>query len=154
MKRSPLQPIGEVLARAAPPMDQLVTKARHLVAINQTVIEHLDAPIHRHCRVANTSADTVVIEADSPAWSTKARFHAPEILAVLRERCGLATLRTARVRVAVPDTEPISPTKPAERRPSPASADIIRQTALAIEDPRLRHALLRLSRSTALASLD
>lgn len=126
-------------------LPRLLQQAQRLQEFTQTLVGTLPPSVGEHCRVGNIAGDTVVLVTDSPAWSTRLRFHTPEILAHFRKRHGLE-LRSVRIRVHSPETLQGAP-HPVSRRPilSPHSAAIIKQAALGIDDPGLRRALLRLA---------
>jgi hypothetical protein len=89
--------------------------------------------------------DTAVIATDSPAWLSKIRYLAPELLRILRAAPGLATLQHIQFKVipaAAAHPAPLPPHRPTLSR---QGADILRSTASGIEDPQLSAALRRLA---------
>lgn len=77
---------------------QLVERAREAGELDARVRALLPGDLAAHVTGAVQREDTVVILADSAAWASRIRFHAPELLARLGPRFDGAVTR---VRVKV-----------------------------------------------------
>lgn len=147
-----------------PVFEQLTPKilrnAEKLLQINQLVHASLPPAAQPHCRVSGIDAHTLRIVVDSPAWATRLRQLAPQILSELQKQrhspCwgqDLSRLIPEHLRHIKVISRPGQAEKPARRQTakvrrtiSPQAAHQVQQTAAYIEDPRLRAALLRLAR--------
>jgi len=139
------QPLTTLLCNENSGLSRLLQRARQLQQLTDALAAILPQPVHGHCRVGNVSGDTLVLVTDSPAWSTRLRFHTPAILEHLKETHGLA-LHGVRIRVHPPELP--RQIKRVARNPTlgSESAALLRQTAQGISDPDLKQALLRLAR--------
>ena len=144
MPRSPFTSMRELVSHTGGPFRGLLQRARDLERVDGLIRQHLGTPLNRHCRLANLTPRSVVLHADSPVWSARLRYRTPEILALLRWRLQDPGLREAQVRVRPPGEPPAR--APGRPRLSAGTATLLRSVAEAIEDPRLRQALLRLAR--------
>lgn len=143
--KQPFLPLTTLLNNESSGLSRLLQRARQLQQLTDTLSAILPQAVYGHCHVGNVSGDTLVLITDSPAWSTRLRFHAPAILEHLKETHGLALHR---VRIRVHPSERPRQIKRAARNPTlgPESAALLRQTAQGISDPGLKQALLRLAR--------
>lgn len=80
---------------------RLVSRARQAGELDGRVRALLPAELARHVTGAVRHDDTVVILADSAAWATRIRFHAPELVERLAPRFDGAVTRV-RVKVRPP----------------------------------------------------
>ena len=137
------QPLSKLLRPKDRHLNALVERGRLLIRLTESIRACLPLPCAEHCRVANCDDGQLVIAADSPAWSARLRFHAPELTRQLKHQYGL---EIRRVRVVVsPAIETLTPKRHLRRDLSHKSAELLHQTAAGIEDPGLRAALLRLA---------
>lgn len=122
---------------------------QHTVFLNeveQSLLRFLDSTLRAHCKIANYHNGTIVLHCDSPAWSTKLRYHTPAILDHLKTQCGLDTLKTVRIRVK-PAAGISASVKPGRRLTlSSSSSTLLTQVADATTDDDLRLSLLRIAR--------
>lgn len=135
---APARPLQRLLDGS---LQELTERARMLGRLTAEV-RRLAPEIGRHCRVANLRAGMLVIQVDSPAWATRLRYQGPALVRQLRRR-GHSEIQEVRIQVA-PEA---GPQAPAPRRPrlSPASGELLQQTADAVEGDALRAALRRLA---------
>jgi len=112
--------------------------------ISAVVEANLPAPMNRHCRVANVTDGVLVLVSAGTGWSTRLRFHAPQLLDALRARPGLGHLREIRVRPAPPKAVEAGEALRIPHLPAQAARHL-RAAADAISAPALRAALLRLA---------
>ncbi len=125
-------------------LNQLVRRARYLESVDKALQELLGPSLAGHCRVANVTRDSLVLQTASAAWGSRLRYLAPSILQRLSKQLGWSRVKHTKVQVrpeAFPERE-----KPARRAHlSRESATLLREVAQNTEDPGLRDALLRLS---------
>ena len=119
-------------------------RIRYLESVDEALQQLLGPSLAGHCRVANITRDSLVLQAASAAWGSRLRYLAPSLLQQLSKRLGWNEVKHTKVQVrpeAFPERE-----KPARRAHlSRKSAAMLREVAENTEDPRLRDALLRLS---------
>jgi hypothetical protein len=102
----------------------LLQHAGLLTQLQQLLAAALDPALAAHFQVANLRQNRLVLLASSPAWATRLRMQAADVLAILR-RSGHPELVEVEVRVA-PLTAPPAP-QPGKKALSPAA-----QQALAL----------------------
>lgn len=151
MHQNTLEVLNRQAAQPTSALGQLLTHVKRLKTINRTLQTCLEPPLNYHCRVANATADRLVLHADSPIWLTKLRYALPEIRERLRNTCELPP--QCQIQLRVQPCEPTFPDPPIKHRLylSAPSAALIRDAALSIENPKLQKALLRLTRHAPLA---
>lgn len=137
------QPLAKLLRPKDRHLGALVERGRLLTRLTESIRACLPVPCSEHCRVANFHDGQLVLAADSPAWSARLRFHAPELTRLLKRQHGLG-VRQVRVMVS-PPIDTLIPKRSARRDLSHKSAELLQQTAAGIDDPELRSALLRLA---------
>jgi hypothetical protein len=95
---SPMSNLGSILQHAA-----------FLAQLQQLLAAALDPALAAHFQVANARQDRLVLLASSPAWATRLRMQAADVLAILR-RSGRTGFNEIEVRVAplVPQPAPQS----------------------------------------------
>jgi hypothetical protein len=133
-------------------LNQLYTHAKDICTLNEKLHNYLPASLSSHCTVANYSADTLIVNADTSAWASKLRNRIPDILDYARHECGLSKLISVRIRVS-PNRSNTHFTLPGTELARKASlskksAEFIASVATSIEDPALRESILRISKNT------
>ncbi|WP_456404204.1 DUF721 domain-containing protein [Thiolapillus sp.] len=110
-------------------------------ALLEEIRQLLPAPLAQHCIHARISGVRLVLHTDSPVWSTRLRFHAPQIIqSAKRQAPNLAGLD---IRICPPEI--IRPgRKPLGSLPEKTAA-LVNQLADSIDDQAIRAALKRLS---------
>ena len=107
----------------------------------------LPAPIDEQIENAVMHSRTLTLWVNSPVWASRLRYLAPQLLRQLKQE-GII-LDRIQPRIQVQEVQ-----RPFRRRPSrkiqlsSGSAEVLRQTADALQDRPLREALMRLSRHT------
>lgn len=124
----------------------LTAQVRQLAVIERQVRACLPADLAEHCQVAGIGDGCLRLATDSPAWAARLRFQGPRLLKQLTHQ-GLTALRTVQVRIIPLAAKPAPPS----RKPHLANenAQLLEQTAKAIDDPGLAQALRRLARHRA-----
>lgn len=100
----------------------------------------LPADLAQHCAAAQLRERTLVLHTDSPAWATRLRYLAPQLISVLADE--YPALREIKVRLLIEQSAP-PPPKNAPRR-SDDAARIIRASAGYAKPGPLADALRRL----------
>ncbi|HHC71261.1 MAG TPA: DUF721 domain-containing protein [Thiotrichales bacterium] len=139
------QPLGNLL-NASGGIHRLLEQARAQQALLGRVRALLPAPLDRHCVAALERKGQLLLYTDSPAWSSRLRFHSRALERRLRAD-GLPVGRI-RVRVSLPDRprgDSPPPVSGPGRTLSRENAALIRTVAGGIRDHGLRAALERLA---------
>lgn len=77
--------VGEVITGTGP-LKALVERARDLRALQAVLATRLGSDFSRYCQVAGLREDgTLVLVAGSPAWATRFRYLAPDLVTWARE---------------------------------------------------------------------
>ena len=136
--------IRDLLTRRSDRLFQLQQHAAELARIRQALQQVLPVPLRDRFMVAAFDRDTLVLIADGTAWAARLRFQIPVLRSAARERCGLPSLKSIRIKVSPPDRRPAS--APRKLRLSGGAAESLRRSAESTTDEALRASLLRLSR--------
>lgn len=136
------RPLSGTLTEPGSVLAGLRREAERLRRQEAVLRQVLPAPLRKHCRLARVNRDTVVVVTDSPAWGNQLRFLGPALCEALSETAGYRPQRL-QVRVVSPPPEPPTTTP---RRLSEQAGRHLESAARAQTDPRLREALLRLSK--------
>jgi len=137
--------LSRILAAPDNGLQPLIDHARHLQSLTDALRRGIDQPFSDHISLGNVRGDTAVIAVDSPAWLSKIRYLGPALLHILQQQPGLASLQKIQFKV-VPNAA-LPPSPPSHRAVlSRRGADILKNAATGMEDPKLAAALLRLAR--------
>ncbi|MCP4041693.1 MAG: DUF721 domain-containing protein [Gammaproteobacteria bacterium] len=123
---------------------QLVRQAGYLEQVNRSLQIYLEPALRGHCIVANIRKETLVLQADSPAWASRLRFLGPSILQNLSRNFGWENVSRTKVIVRPPDYTS-SQSRSRQPRISPRTAELLHQVGEDIDDDDLREAFLRLA---------
>jgi hypothetical protein len=131
-------------------LNKLYTHAKDICVLNEKLHNYLDPNLSRHCSIANYSADTLLVNAETSAWASKLRNHIPDILDFARHQCGLTKLISVRIRVSpIPNNTTQADTHSTRKASlSKKSAEFIESVASSIHDPALRESILKISKNT------
>ncbi len=129
----------------SPGLERLVRRARYLEMVDKALQQILGTSLAGHCRVANISRDTLILQTASVAWGSRLRYLAPRLLEQLSRQLGWDRIKHTKVQVR-PEAFPQRETPARRAHLSRQSAALLRDVANGTEDPDLRDALLRLSR--------
>lgn len=106
----------------------------------------LPPPLDEHCLLAVLDAGVLTLTTDSPVWSSRLRFFAPEIQRTLKPKYG--DIGSCRVRVRPTAVAPRIE-KPRRLRLSEETQQLLVDAAAGIEDVDLATALRRLAKAGA-----
>jgi len=134
-------------------LNKLYIHARDICALNEKLHNHLAPSLSSHCTVANYTAETLTINANTSAWASKLRYCIPDILDYARQECGLSSLKSVRIKVSPghdSTTQPDLPGNEPGRKAflSKESAEFIENVATSITDPALRESIFKISKNT------
>jgi hypothetical protein len=113
--------------------EQLLSEARRA----------LPPPLSAHCLHAVLAAGVLTLTTDSPVWSSRLRFFAPELARSLAPRYG--AIASCRVRIQPPAVTLCAAPAPKHRLSATTKQHLL-DTAAGIEDADLAAALRRLAR--------
>jgi hypothetical protein len=122
----------------------LKQRANRLRELNRHLYSILPAEFHGHIQVANLHRDLITLEADSPAWASRVRYHSNDLTRRLSVTTGL-TIKSLKLRIQPAASKPGQ----IKRKPltiSGHSARRFESLAGAISHPDLKRALLNLSK--------
>lgn len=143
MKRSRRpRPVSGTLTEPGSLLATLRQEAERLRRQEEILIWTLPQALRGHCRLARVSRDAVVLVTDSSAWGSQLRFLGPVLCEALKDSVGY---RPQRLRVHVVSPAPQQPAA-TPRRLSAQAGDHLESAARVQSDPRLKEALLRLSK--------
>ncbi|MGD8711662.1 MAG: DUF721 domain-containing protein, partial [Thiohalophilus sp.] len=94
-------PLYKLLRGEKNQLADLVTTARELRQLDNLLSTVLDQPLTDHCRIARYDAETLVIQVDSPVWSSRLRYYIPTLLQELKQNIqSLQGLKSIKLHVA------------------------------------------------------
>lgn len=133
-------------------LNKLYTHAKDIFALNEKLHNYLAPNLSSHFSIANYSADTLTINADTSAWASKLRNRIPDILDYARHECGLSKLISVRIRVSPNHNNTTHASLPGSGLARKAflskkSAEFIASVATSIQDPALRESFLKISKN-------
>ena len=133
-------------------LNDLYTHAKDICALNEKLHNYLAPTLSSHCSIANYSAETLTVNADTSAWASKLRNRIPDILAYARQECGMSKLITVRIRVSPKQNNTSQSDLPSSKLTKKAflskkSAEFIESVATSIQDPALRESILKISKN-------
>lgn len=149
MKETKTQAATSYLESATHDLKFIYDKIRALKLIQEKVQKHLDPSLAKHCQVANLANNKLVILVTNGSIATQLRYQSAELLNKFRHDASLQHVREVECKVRtnqLKSNEPVS-TYEVERL-SEDTAEIVREMAETIEDPRLRDIMLRISQRT------
>lgn len=123
---------------------KLIQHIEFLKDLEQKFLSFLAPPLNKHCTVANYANDTLVLHTDTPAWASKIRYNTPRLLLFLQNECGLAALKTIRIKV-VPLPSQYARLTNKSWKLDEHTAGLIWQAAATITDESLRQSLQKIS---------
>jgi hypothetical protein len=132
------------LLQDKPTLQRLASEIRRQERLLADIRRCLPADLGRHCLSTLVRDDVLVVHVSSPAWATRLRYLAPQLVEVLRPE--YPGLRSVQARLLVNRTGKTGPTRPSALH-SPQAAAIIHGSAEHTSDPALQDALRRLGRA-------
>lgn len=138
MARS-LKPVRHLL-QDKPSLQRIERELKAQKTLLTDVRQCLPADLAKHCAAAQLREGTLVLHTDSPAWATRLRYLAPQLVSVLADE--YPALREIKIRLLI---EQVAPT-PAKNAPwrSDRAAQIVHTSAGYAKPGPLADALHRL----------
>lgn len=125
----------------------LIEQAKKIENANKQLKHFLPEPLSEHVIVSNIKSNTLILQTNSPAWSTRTNYIATEIVNYMRNEGGLAMVE--RLKVKVIPQQAISRTVDNTIEPlSETTSDLLKSVALGINNKALSNVLLQLSKHT------
>lgn len=127
-------------------LSDIVAKSNFLCSLQLLLTPYLEKSVAQHCQVANYEENTLTLIANSASWATKIRFQTPELIKKLKSEKPFSELKKIRsiIRLNIESKQ----LKRTPRKPMSLSArniNIIKNTAMTIQDEKLRKALEKLA---------
>ena len=144
-ERSPAwKTVRSVLADDTSVLGPLVRRANELRRCGELLKGYLDAPGAESLRVTAIENGAIVVVVDSAVWSVRLRFVAPQAIANAASVLKRPDLKRLDIRVRPAPGEIPQRLHPPRPAPSPATRDLLRHAADAIDNQQLKETLLRL----------
>lgn len=141
-----------ILNAAQGDLASLLSKAKHLAALQEAILPLLDPTVKKHCQAANVNDDTLVILTANGSAATQLRFQTPDLLKQFQGHPALAQFKHIQIKVRPPlaPSQKLPANTPARKMQplSVKSAQMIRETAATIDDPELRAAMLNMAENS------
>ena len=136
--------IKEIFVESSENLSFLYFHAQSIIRLQNNLKAELPTPLNKHVTIANYDSNTLIIQTDSSAWAARLRFKIPELLAILKFKCGLSEIKSIRIKIKVPDGGQSLP----GRNPglSDQASNFLINIANSISDPDLRQSLLKISK--------
>lgn len=144
--------INDLLRSSPGSLSKIQARIARISYFQNKLRSELRAPLSEHLNVANFSDDTLVLHTDNPAWASRLRFNIRTILRIARNKCGLAGLKSVRIKVVIPNID--SKTNKRSLLLSENTAKMIGETTASINDHKLRTSLSNLSKHRNLKQVD
>jgi hypothetical protein len=132
---------------------RLFAHAQNLLTLQRRLRAALLEPLAGHLTVANVQQGTLVLNAESPSWATRARFASREILDALNRDGVYEPLTDIRIHVQPETPDATDPVPRAASRASVPAITGLARAAKAIADPALSGALSRLAQTLKTQSI-
>lgn len=126
----------------------LVEQVLKLQKVNEALQSTLEPPFKGQVSASQYQQGCITLDAPHASMLTLLRYQTPDILRQLRKIQGLGGLTSIKCRIGLPSEAPEAKHVPAPIPPQPlseAAKQILKSTALRIEDPGLQAILLQLS---------
>ena len=125
---------------------QLISRVDRLRRLQSRWASVVPMPLRAHLRPAHFERGQLLVEADSPAWATRAHHQKQLLIERLAGHEEFAGLAGVRIRVSpLENTRPVPGARSV--RISADTAKLLNATADAVSDPALKAALHRLAHS-------
>lgn len=127
-------------------LQPIFAKVKMLEELNARVSTYLDDSLKRYCQVANLSQHRLILLVANGSTATQLRFLTPDLLRKFKTDPQLVHIQEIQIKVRPLQSERRTMKKTHKPTISQQSAEIVREIAESIEDPKLREALLRIAK--------
>ena len=138
-----IQPACRFLRRDEKIAGYIAAMERHRLLL-QEIRRALPVPLNEHCLHASVDAGVLTLTTDSPVWSSRLRFFAPELERRIDHRYG--PISSCRIRV---QPLAVSDAPRPKRKLSPQVIGHLLEAAQGAEDAQIAAALRRLAKAGA-----
>ncbi len=137
------------LSQATPPtLSRLMRRARQLHCIALTIKEFLPESLAEQCQPGNIDNDTLFVYVNSPAWATRLRYLAPDLIKYLQTHPQTKGVRHICTIIQPVVSKPAPANLKSRHLLSQKNAALLRHAATTAGSPRLSAALRRLAQHT------
>lgn len=129
----------------------LFAKIKALTELDQHLTKHLEPTIRQYCQVANVVGNRLILLAANGSIATQIRFQTPDLLRKFKSDVKLKYIQDILCKVRPAPSRQADRAKPASspmRALSPTTANIVKEIAESIEDPKLREVMERIAGRT------
>ena len=124
-------------------------KIKAIAELNTQMQPLLDANLRNYCQVANLIGDRLILVAANGSIATQLRFQTAELLTKFKQHPILHTIHAIHCKVRPANLPQSSHTRPIAMQPlSTSTADIVRDIAKNLSDPKLRAIMERIATRT------
>ncbi len=127
-----------------PSLKPLIDQANKLKNVTKRLQHFLPSPLSEHVIASNIKGNTLILQADSPAWSTRTNFIATDIINYMRSEGGLAMVERLKVKVIPPKTQVEESLRSVEPM-SDSTSELLKSVAANVDDNNLADVLKRLA---------
>ena len=124
------------------PLQRLLIQAANQQVWTESLQAFLPPESKEHCRVAQLTANRMLIHVDNAAWATRLRFHIPKLLEHMSQIQDFAAVTDIRIKVVPLRKEPEAPPT---RKPGVIEHKCLEALADDLESGPLQDAVLRLA---------
>lgn len=140
----PIQ-ITALLSQENPDAERTLKRCRSLQRLQRLVTSLLAPEFGHHCRVGNMRGNSLIIFCDSPAWASRLRYQAAQLLERLHQHPSLSSIEHIELKVI-----PVAQSYATPPRETPVlseyAASCLSACAETVSNQPLRDALTRLAR--------
>lgn len=139
--------LSTLLSDATHSFAAMQEKIKILQYLNLIWQQQIEMNLAQHTRVANYRENTLIIEADSPVWTTRLRFLIPDLINQLNQHFEFRHLKKIDWYIRPTEEKKLGAKIPkAKLKLTGQNADIIKETAQSITNQHLQQALRDLAK--------
>ena len=139
-----MQSIDDVLQKEI--LTKLVQKAKYLNRLDQLLHHALDHELKQHCHCRDFQGGLLSIECETSAWTTRLRFHVPQLRVALKDRLEFHGLEEIKCFTRPKAAHLTVKAKSRKTQPlSEENSSMLAGIAESIENEKLRKALQKLA---------
>jgi len=135
------QSVKQVISSRNSGLKNLLHKSSKLDRLNQELAQQLPPPLSQHCTIASIENETLTLIVDSPVWASRARFQTQNIIRGMTK----FNVKSVNIKTKLAFNSP-QPPKKHQTKMSAETSNLLIQLANTSSTPKLKQALLRLSR--------
>lgn len=136
--------VKQILNSHTPELQELLQHSRQINKLNTQLHRLLPPPLSLHCTAAGVAQHTLTILVDSPAWGTRLRLQAPNLIKAFAD----FQIKSVAIKVQQPHYTPENSPR-ARPKMSQETSSLLSHMAEATRDQKLKLALQRLARNVS-----